>query len=59
MKTTFIFLIIASIQGSIYSQNYIFESGSSGFHIAGLLGTSTGSTLLGTRPGYIFNGKIP
>lgn len=58
MKTIFIFLIIASIQGSIYSQNYLFESESSGFHLAGQVGTSRSSTILAVSPGYTMNGKL-
>ncbi len=58
MKTTFIFLIIAFIQGNIYSQNYLFESGSSGFHLAGQVGTSNSSTILAISPGYTMNGKL-
>ncbi len=58
MKTIFIFLIIASIHGSIYSQNYLFESGSSGFHIAGQVGTSRSSTILAISPGYTMNSKL-
>ncbi|MBK7371625.1 MAG: hypothetical protein IPJ09_09315 [Saprospiraceae bacterium] len=58
MKTTFIFLCIALIQGITYSQNYLFESGSSGFHIAGQIGTSKSSTILAISPGYTMNGKL-
>lgn len=58
MKTIFIFLIIASIQGNIHSQNYLFESGTSGFHIAGQVGTSKSSTILAISPGYTMNGKL-
>ncbi len=58
MKTTFIFLCIALIQCLSYSQNYLFDSGSSGFHIAGQVGTSKSSTILAISPGYTMNGKL-
>ena len=58
MKTISIIVLIGLIQGTLFSQNYLFDSKSSGFHIAGILGASTGSTLLGIRPGYTFNGKL-
>lgn len=58
MKTILLIILIGLIQLNLYSQNYLFDSNSSGFHFAGLLGTSKGSTLLGFRPGYTFNGKL-
>jgi len=45
-------------QFNLSSQNYLFDSESSGFHIAGLMGASNGSTILGIRPGYTFNVKL-
>ena len=57
MKTTFILLLLV-VTGEPLSQNYLYEKGASGFHIAGQLGASSGSTLLGIRPGYTFNGKF-
>ena len=58
MKLLFILLGIAFIQGITYSQNYLFESGSSGFHIAGQVGTSRSSTIFAISPGYTMNGKL-
>ncbi len=58
MKLLFILLGIAFKQGITYSQNYLFESGSSGFHIAGQVGTSKSSTILALSPGYTMNGKL-
>lgn len=56
MKTTFLLLLLV-VTGELLSQNYLYDKGTSGFHIAGQLGASRGSTLLGIRPGYTFNGK--
>lgn len=58
MKTILFIFLIGLFQGNLISQNYLFDSNSSGFHIAGLLGASTESTLLGIRPGYTFDGKL-
>lgn len=58
MKPLFILLLIVFTGDYILSQNYLFDKGSSGFHIAGQLGASSGSTLLGIRPGYTFNGIV-
>ena len=57
MKTTFILLLLV-VTGEPLSQNYLYEKGASGFHIAGQLGASSGSTLLGIRLGYTFNGIV-
>lgn len=58
MKTTIILLFIAFVQSSTFSQNYLYETGTSGFHISGQIGTSKSSTLLGISPGYTMNGKL-
>jgi len=58
MKTILFIILIGITQANLISQNYLFDSNSSGFHFAGQLGTSSGSTLLGFRPGYTFNGKL-
>lgn len=58
MKTTIILLFIAFVQSSTFSQNYLYETGTSGFHISGQLGASKSSTLLGISPGYSMNGKL-
>lgn len=50
-------LILVFIGKILLCQNYLYESDHSGFHIAGQLGSSSGSTLLGIRPGYTYNGK--
>lgn len=57
MKTTIILLSIV-FTGKLISQNYLYNKGSSGFHIAGQLGASSGSILLGIRPGYTFGGIV-
>lgn len=58
MKTTIILLFIAFVPSSTFSQNYLYETGTSGFHISGQLGASKSSTLLGISPGYTMNGKL-
>ncbi|MDZ4707719.1 MAG: hypothetical protein SH818_04885 [Saprospiraceae bacterium] len=58
MKTILIIVLSSFIYGSIHSQNYLFEPNSSGFHLAGQLGTSSASTILGLGAGYTFNGKL-
>lgn len=58
MKTIFIIVFLGLTQFNLISQNYLFEPNSSGFHLAGLLGSSRGSTILGIRPGYTFNGNL-
>ena len=58
MKTILIIVFLGLTQINLISQNYLFGSKSSGLHIAGLLGSSRGSTILGIRPGYTFTGKL-
>jgi len=57
MKTTIILLFIV-FTGELISQNYLYDKESSGFHIAGQLGASSGITLVGIRPGYTFGGIV-
>lgn len=57
MKSLFVLLLLV-VTVELFSQNYLYKKGSSGFHIAGLLGASSGSTLLALRPGYTFNGIV-
>ncbi|MEO5583163.1 MAG: hypothetical protein ABIR66_10755 [Saprospiraceae bacterium] len=58
MKTILIIILFGLTYRNLFSQNYLFESNASGFHLAGQLGSSKGSTLLGIGTGYTLNGKL-
>lgn len=58
MKNFLLVPLFMVLSHFMYSQNYLFDAGQSGFHLGGQITSFDGGSVFGITPGYTSNGKL-